>query len=215
MGKRSPRAENREFHYHKILEVLVVMCLIVFVLSLTFIVNVAINTHYELEQKKLDLARYQFDVQAAQTNRSQQLQAANETMMLLEELMNSRLLETATNLLGAPNEVGNSAKDLAMRLIDRFNVNLECTPLWLCDNKDGGSAKPTSNLSTNECQCQNMPTNIPVIGNNNRENLNFAQSYRASPTPFQNLEYLKEMLDKKLLTQAEYDAKKADLLSKM
>jgi len=34
-------------------------------------------------------------------------------------------------------------------------------------------------------------------------------------TPTQSLKYLKEMLDEGLVTQAEYDAKKADLLSKM
>ncbi len=34
-------------------------------------------------------------------------------------------------------------------------------------------------------------------------------------TPTQNLKYLKEMLDEGLITQQEYDAKKADLLSKM
>lgn len=63
----------------------------------------AIPKHYELEHEKLELARYQFEVQADQTNKSLKLQEANETTKLFEILMNSRLLETtASELLGAP-----------------------------------------------------------------------------------------------------------------
>jgi hypothetical protein len=126
--------------------------------------------------------RYQFEVQAAQTNNSLQLQTYNETIKLFEILANSRLLETAaTNLLGAPQEVGNQAKDLAVELIRRFNVNLNCAPLWLCYNKDKTNVN-ASNSSTCDCKkYQNTPTNIPNTGNNNRENLDFAKGYSCKP----------------------------------
>jgi hypothetical protein len=143
------------------------------------VIGFAIYENYNLEQKKLDLMRHQFDVQADQTNRSLQLQVANETMKAFEILMNSPLVD----LLGAPKGAGNAAKDLALEIIRRFNVNVDCAQLWLCDNKDNTSPKPAPNSSMNECQCQNMPTNIPEIANNNRENLNFAKSYRSSPIP--------------------------------
>ena len=70
--------------------------------------------------------------------------------------------------------MGNSAKDPAMKLIDRFNVNLDCTPLGLCDNKDKESAKIGPNSSTCDCQkCQTTPTNILNTGNNNKENIRY------------------------------------------
>jgi len=150
-------------------KIIAAFLIVVFLIGAVFVI--AIPKHYDLEQKKLDLMRHQFDVQAAQTNRSLQLQAANETMKAFEIAMKSPLVD----LLRSPTEAGNAAKELALKLIDRVNVNLDCTPLWLCDNdnKDQESAKTAPNSSKNECQCQNTPTNIPNTGNNNKENIRY------------------------------------------
>jgi hypothetical protein len=156
MRKMGLEMRKNDLEKFKIVMALIALGLIVAVIGF------AIYENYNLEQKKLDLMRHQFDVQAAQTNRSLQLQVANETMKAFEILMNSPLVD----LLGAPKGAGNAAKDLALEIIRRFNVNVDCAQLWLCDNKDNTSPKPAPNSSTNECQC-------PKIGNNNRENISF------------------------------------------
>lgn len=101
------------------------MCVLVVIFSAGFIANNVVNKHYELEQEKLKLERYQFDVQADQANKALKLQAANETIKALEIVMNSRLAETTADLLGAPKKAGNVAANLAVELIKRFNFNVD------------------------------------------------------------------------------------------
>lgn len=100
-------------------------CVLALIIPAGFIANNAVTKHYELEQEKLKLARYQFDVQADQANKALKLQAANETIKALEIVMNSRLVETTVDLLGAPKKAGNAAANLAVELIKRFNVNVD------------------------------------------------------------------------------------------
>lgn len=154
-----------------------------FISGVLIVAFFAIYENHDIEQNKLAFARYQFNVQAAQINRSLELQESSEKIRLFEILMNSRLIDTVTTeLIDVPNEVSDSAKDLALELIKRFNVNIDCTPLWLCDNKDKENAKTTKNSSTSECQCQNRPSDTPNMGNNNRENIDFLRTYGYTPT---------------------------------
>jgi len=151
------------------LERLKMIVAITAVLSIALVLAYAIYENRDLEQKKLDLARDQFEVQAAQTNRSLQLQATNEIIKAIEIAMNSPL---TADLLGSQKESDNVAKDLLVELIKRFNVNLNCAPLWLCDKNKVNST--TSNSSTCDCQkYQNTPKNIQYTGNNNRENISY------------------------------------------
>lgn len=149
-----------------------------FLLAVVILSANAIPRYYELEQEKLELARYQFEMQSEQINNSLRLQEANETMRLLEILMNSRLVETAANeLLRVPKELSDEAKDLAIELIRTLKINVNCTPRWICYNKDPKSAETPENPSVTEFTPQNMPTNTFWVRNNNRENICFACRY--------------------------------------
>lgn len=168
------KLETRKY-YLEIFKISAILAISVVLIWAIF--GIVIPKHFELEQEKLDLARYQIEVQADQSNRSIKLQEANGTIWLLEKLLNSGLLEKAANeVLGAP-DMSNAAKDLAMELIKTLKVNVECTPRWLCDNKDQKSAEVAANLSTVESLHQKAPANIQLAGNNNKENICFACKY--------------------------------------
>ena len=137
--------------------------LIAFVL-IGAIFGIAIPNHYKLEQNKLDLMRHQFDVEADQTNHSQELQAAQERVKALEIVMNSPVVEaTATNLLEAPKIAGNAAADLAVKLIERLNINVDLNA-QIGSNKDETDAKTAQNEFNG---IPNTPMSTLGIVNNN------------------------------------------------
>jgi hypothetical protein len=144
-------------------------CLLTAFVLIVAIFGIAIPKHYDLEQKKLDLMKHQFDVQADQTNRSLQLQEASETIKTLETIMNSPLVD----LLGTPKETSNDAKDLVLEIIKRFNFNVNLNK-QLGDNKAKASTETIHISPTKEPQ--NTSKVIPSIWNNNRENISFVYS---------------------------------------
>lgn len=169
---------EQELIYAKLKSFAVVIVTLGFILAAVILSAHTIPRYYELEQEKLELARYQFEMQSEQINNSLRLQEANETMRLLEILMNSRLVETAANeLLGVPKELSDEAKDLVIELIRTLKINVNCTPRWICYNKDPKSAETSENPSVTELKPPNMPTNTLWIGNNNRENICFVCRY--------------------------------------
>ena len=73
-----------------------------------------------------------------------------------------------------------------------------------------------NHLGTAVLPLEGLPQeDIEIICKIVKERLDAITEKSKKQTPVQNLEYLKDMLAKKLITQAEYDAKKADLLSRM
>jgi len=136
--------------------------------SLIYLSLHTIDKHYELEQKKLDLMRYQFDLQIDQENHKLELQAAQERVKAFGILMNSSLVTTAANLLGTPNSAGNKAADLVEELIKRLNIDVNLNAQ--VGNNEGAnpinaSNKPNdiSNTLTNTLQIKNNRTSVFLV----------------------------------------------------